>query len=413
MSVEVRGDDLPSLRPIRDASGAGIIEVEGAHLERIGAVTTIVPAPGASSLRYVVVDQAPFTGGALRVLSNLVWLAAPVGPARAIDHTLIFDTEGDVLAPFTPLDATRHRYRLPPRAFDYLGFATVGAGDRFAVPVPGGCIEAMAPRGALDRDLVERWLARGSHTVAQLMGSLPAPRVVVHLLPGGESSEPVFFGMVGRGGDPNIAFVVASHPSEELVTNWTLVHELSHVVTPYVPDEDAWWGEGLATYYQEVLRAREGSITTEEAFASLAAGMRRGARGASTSVRAAADDMHASRDYLHVYWGGAAIALWLDVTLRARGSSLDEALGRVYAAREGRMGARAMLEAMLGDSPEARRELAAVERALDTPFPDVTSSFEVLGVDPTTGAITGPSALRDAIVAPRSSWAPEGSCEGP
>lgn len=115
--------------------------------------------------------------------------------------------------------------------------------------------------------------------------------------------------------------------ASSLRNDWVAPHEFSHLSHPFVARSDLWFSEGIATYYQEVLRARVGLQSELEAWRALDAGFRRG-RGGGTgrTLREESRDVMRTRAFRHVYWGGAAIAFRYDVALRRQGKSLDDAL---------------------------------------------------------------------------------------
>ena len=110
------------------------------------------------------------------------------------------------------------------------------------------------------------------------------------------------------------------------------VHELSHLMHPYLGDRGAWLAEGLATYYQNVLRARAGLLSADQGWAELADGFARGSHNAfDDSLEEAATRMHRSHAFQRVYWAGAAYWLTVDVDLRRESAGtrgLDDVLGR-------------------------------------------------------------------------------------
>jgi predicted metalloprotease with PDZ domain len=103
------------------------------------------------------------------------------------------------------------------------------------------------------------------------------------------------------------------------------VHELSHLYHPYLGDSGRWLAEGLASYYQNVFRARAGMLGADEAWERLDAGFRRGEAATSGSRL---DAMGRGRGgTMRVYWAGAAYWLEADLALRReRGTSLDAVL---------------------------------------------------------------------------------------
>ena len=118
---------------------------------------------------------------------------------------------------------------------------------------------------------------------------------------------------------------------EALVADWTLPHELSHLWHPFVERRSAWLSEGLATYYQEVARARAGAIPAARAWRRLYEGAALG-RDASTTLAEASERVFQTYDFPRVYWGGAAIALLADVELRRRSGgtrSLDDVVAEL------------------------------------------------------------------------------------
>jgi len=178
------------------------------------------------------------------------------------------------------------------------------------------------------------WIEEAARAVSTLYGRFPlrSPQIVV--VPIGRRSEAVPWAQVQRGGGAAAHFFVDQHrPLGEFRDDWTATHELSHMLLPYVARRDAWLSEGIASYYQNVLRARAGMITGEQAWEKLYAGFGRGLRGTGEETLAEVSrDMHRSGAFMRVYWSGAAIALEADVELRRRSggdTTLDLALGRL------------------------------------------------------------------------------------
>jgi predicted metalloprotease with PDZ domain len=133
------------------------------------------------------------------------------------------------------------------------------------------------------------------------------------------------------GGDAVHLYIDQRRPAEEFMADWVLVHELSHLLHPNIVARDRWLSEGIASYYQNVLRARAGLMSTQWAWNKLHAGFERGVRGTprGRSLAEVSETMMRDRSFMRVYWSGAAIALLADVELRRRSKgaqSLDTAL---------------------------------------------------------------------------------------
>lgn len=173
--------------------------------------------------------------------------------------------------------------------------------------------------------VLKRWVEEALRSAATLYGKFHKPRLHVAVVPVGPSFRPVAFGLVRRGGGPSVMLLVHENAGvEELVRDWTATHEFTHLGLPRMYSEDRWIAEGFATYYQEVLRARSGLITPEEAWGALARGFERGRyRG---TRRPLWEDSLGFRSVGRIYWAGTAYMLDADIRLRQNGTSLDRAI---------------------------------------------------------------------------------------
>src|SRR5690606_4452079 len=122
--------------------------------------------------------------------------------------------------------------------------------------------------------------------------------------------EPVPLGLARRGGVASVLLLVDETADlAALRADWVAVHELFHLLWPRIERADAWLSEGLATYYQEVLRARHGLISQRDAIQHLVDGLARGARAdGGLPLGEESARMRATHSYTRVYWSGAAFA---------------------------------------------------------------------------------------------------------
>lgn len=141
-------------------------------------------------------------------------------------------------------------------------------------------------------------------------------------------ASPVPWGQTRRDDDVAVLlFVRRGADREALRADWTAVHEFAHLAHPYLGDRGRWLAEGLASYQQNVLRARAGLTTPEDAWAKLDAGFRRGeADGAGTPL-----ERLGRRSTMRVYWAGAAYWLEMDLRLRREHDSSLQAVLDGYA----------------------------------------------------------------------------------
>jgi hypothetical protein len=222
------------------------------------------------------------------------------------------------------------------------------------------------------------------------------------------------FGQSIRGeGNALELLVDPSRPMSEFEDDWVAVHELSHLMHPYLGDSGSWLSEGLATYYQNVLRARAGLLTPVQGWDRLKEGFEDQRDAYSTSLQESARDMHATHDFRRIYWSGAAFWMTVDTDLRRDSGNkltLDLALSRF---RDCCLPAYnrwqpddfvAKLDSLLGTHTiTARyREFADMRK-----FPDWKKIYAALGIRDAGGHLhldtdAPDAALRDAIMAPRA-----------
>ncbi|MEP6483602.1 MAG: hypothetical protein ABJB01_04075 [Rudaea sp.] len=282
--------------------------------------------------------------------------------------------------------------------------------------LPGGQLRVSVLHGTDDaqRARLHAWLARITHAILSAYGRLPIPDVQVLVFPLASQGRAVVFGQSIRGeGNALELLVDANRPASEFNADWVAIHELSHLMHPYLGDSGSWLSEGLATYYQNVLRARAELLTPAQAWDRMREGFADQSASYSESLEESAGGMHHTHDFRRVYWSGAAFWLTVDRDLR-RGShnalTLDIALSRF---RDCCLPAYrrwtpadfvAKLDTLLGVQTVSTRyrEFADMRR-----FPDWKKVYEDLGIrDSGThlklDANAPDAALRDAIMAPRA-----------
>jgi hypothetical protein len=217
------------------------------------------------------------------------------------------------------------------RDFGEGSFAAFGYQRRASIDVGGAKIELSILGDAAfalgDAGLV-KWAGDAARAVSALYGHFPVPRVAVFAVPV-EGADEVVFGKVLSLGGPSIAALVGtSLDAEGARGDWVLVHEMIHLGFPTFLGEGRWLGEGIATYYEPVLRARSGLRDGAETWRGFARSMPRARpHGAELALEKRAD-------IDSVYWGGALFALMADVRIRmaTKGArSLDDVMRAVLA----------------------------------------------------------------------------------
>ena len=358
-----------------------------------------------------------------KVAAPQLWLLRPdvQGDADAQIHIDV-PAGWNVSAPWREIgrDGQSIRFRIPNTPPDWSSAVAFGRFSEERVALPGGVLRLAILRdgNTAERAKLRAWLDRVAKASLSAYGRLPLAEVQVLMIPVDNPRGAVMFGQSVRGqGNALELLIDPSRPPAEFDDDWMAVHELSHLMHPYLGDRGAWLSEGLATYYQNVLRARSGLLTPAQGWDRLAEGFGRGAKQVGDeTLEQAAQDMHRSHAFQRVYWAGAAYWLTVDTDLRraSHGAmTLDLALSRfrdccLPAYRQWQpQDFVARLDALSGtDVFGARyREFAQMRR-----FPDWGKVYEGLGIAAggerlVFDAKVPGAAVREAIMAPRDAAA--------
>jgi hypothetical protein len=190
-----------------------------------------------------------------------------------------------------------------------------------------------------NREVFIDWMDFNVEAIQLVFGELPVDQFVIRLKAAGYSStKPVLWGQVDRSSPPKLDLIVSPSASfDELKEDWTLYHELSHLLIPYDGYSARWFSEGLASYYQNVVRARAGVLNEREMWQKFYNGFERGRKQdalAHQSLWKVSREMYKNHYFMRVYWSGALYWLKVDLSLRERAAlnpklrvkSLDDAL---------------------------------------------------------------------------------------
>ncbi len=165
-------------------------------------------------------------------------------------------------------------------------------------------------RSALTAREVDAWVEETSNAVARFYRGFPVQKAMVVVVPVRRRTGTVFGKVLPAGGSGVVMLVGARSTPEVLRRDWVLVHELFHLGTPSYVGEGKWLDEGLATYFEPIIRAREGWLDEDELWTELAGGLH---QGVDALVRTGLENPASFRAH---YWGGALVALSADVRAR-------------------------------------------------------------------------------------------------
>jgi hypothetical protein len=244
-----------------------------------------------------------------------LWRPEPFPPDLEASVRFVLPADGKVSLPWRHSGAT---YFPEASAFFASAFGAFGRFDHQTFSVAGVGVEVtrLGPRPTDDD--IRHWLDRAIRTTASVGERFPREQVHFMVVPVRGPPDEVLFGMVRRGGGTSVLLVPSPDASvAELEGNWVAVHELSHLWLPPLRAKDRWVSEGIATYLQEVLRARCRLQSSERAWSRLLDGFERGRRsGTGRTLTGESLSMNRTGTYHRVYWAGTAFALELDVRLR-------------------------------------------------------------------------------------------------
>jgi hypothetical protein len=297
-----------------------------------------------AALGRVADDRARREGGMRRKDALLSdpgsWLLRVDGTDGAVEADVELPDGYAISAPWHPLppNGTARRFSIAPTPPDWIARVAIGRFDEHRIALDGGVLRTaiLGVDDAKRRRELGAWITRMARATLSAYGRLPLADVQVLLVPArGNGREGVVFGESTRGQGHGVTLLVdPSQPVSALDRDWVAVHELSHQFHPYLGDRGSWLAEGLATYYQNVLRARAGIVTPTEAWQQIDAGFARGRSATSTHdipLEDIADAASGRANFMRTYWSGTAF--WLEADLALRRSSgnrlgIDEALRR-------------------------------------------------------------------------------------
>jgi hypothetical protein len=98
----------------------------------------------------------------------------------------------------------------------------------------------------------------------------------------------------------------------QLLADWVLVHEMTHLALPDVGEEHAWLSEGLAVYIEGVARVQAGNRSETDLWSEELRSMPRGL------PQAGDQGLDHTHTWGRTYWGGAMFCLLADVDIRRR-----------------------------------------------------------------------------------------------
>jgi hypothetical protein len=217
-------------------------------------------------------------------------------------------------------DQQPRRYRIMAHEIPVATYFAFGKLEQRRLDVAGSSLEVVKLDGQLDQsfDELNQWIETSASAVRDFYRAFPVPRASVFVVPAA-GRDRVVFGKVLPESEPGIGLVVGEHATRaKLYSDWILVHELFHLGFPSFFEEGKWLDEGLATYYEPIIRVRAGLYTERELWDELEKSLPQGLPAYTEA------GLENASDFRGIYWGGALACLEADVAARKR--KLDNGL---------------------------------------------------------------------------------------
>lgn len=216
---------------------------------------------------------------------------------------------------------------MPAGALRFAGYSVFGrfTETRLRPPAPGaqapGADASLRARRAdlrlvtLDHRLdlpageIAAWVDDTARAIGNFWQGFPVDRLLLVAVPQPGRSGIPYGRVIGGGGASLMVMVGEQAQRAALYGDWVLIHEMVHLGSPFVL-RHPWLTEGLATYFEPIIRYRAGRRSVESLWAEFAQEMPRGVdaierEGLANTRRG-------------IYWGGAIVMLLADIEMRER-----------------------------------------------------------------------------------------------
>lgn len=259
-------------------------------------------------------DRAASVGGSfVAPMSSVLLVPEPLTTEIAVTVEVTAPLPLAVAVGLARADAP-NTYKLMAHEIPVATYFAFGELQQRTLDVGGARLDVAMLDGALDQsfDDLTAWVETSASAVRNFYQTFPVPQASVVVIPVPQR-DAVVFGKVLPESAPGVALLVGQHANRKaLYSDWILVHELFHLGFPSFFEEGKWLDEGLATYYEPIIRVRAGLYTEAELWSELVKSMPQGLPAFTQLGLEQADDFRG------IYWGGAIACLIADVEARKR-----------------------------------------------------------------------------------------------
>lgn len=199
------------------------------------------------------------------------------------------------------------RYAVPLLRINEVGPLLLGEVNAVSLVDDPELTLALPTGTALTPEILTAWVDAVAQSNRRFWGRSPAQHGLVVLVPSPRGGVP-FGRVLSLGGSVVTVLIGKSATARDLYDDWVLVHEFLHLGSPLMRDKGPWLNEGIATFYEPVLRARAGWKSEDDVWREWISQMPRGLP-AMTDVGLS----NAGRG--GIYWGGAVFVLMAEIDL--------------------------------------------------------------------------------------------------
>lgn len=177
-----------------------------------------------------------------------------------------------------------------------------------------------------EQQKIRDWLCPNYQHVNALLGPYLA-KTEVHLYRRDGAKEPVPWAYTDRGGDQQIRaqqlhfFVDPSFSLPEFLSDWTAVHEFSHLALPLLDRSDQWFAEGFASYVQAQIQYQQGFIKDPASYYWQKIQPQLEPLSQDQPMIPLLQQLMQQRRYKSAYWGSALWFMEAEAMLAAAGSN--------------------------------------------------------------------------------------------
>jgi len=159
-----------------------------------------------------------------------------------------------------------------------------------------------------DKQRIDTWIRRSASAIVAYFGRFSVTQwdVLVSL------NDGEHIGPATTWGHPSSVthITLGRNVSDRVMHNdWVMVHEMTHLALPTVPQQNVWFMEGNATYVEPIARAQAGQLTPQDVWRWAVEDMPKG------QPHDGDEGLDHTHTWARTYWGGALYWLFAEIAI--------------------------------------------------------------------------------------------------